>query len=523
MATTSFSPSSSSVLGGGYGEPVRLAAATTLVSLSLWLLTRLIKNASRKLPPGPKGLPLIGDIRHATDHGWLSSPERKNDYGEMMYVSVLGQGLLVLNSRRVAVDLLEKRSNMYSDRPHNIVLCDYMSEGLSLASTPNNDLLRRFRRATMDSFSKSGVSIFQPVQHREAMMLALDLMKNPPDRETHLRRHSMSIMLSINYHLPPAQSESDPLLVGITDRIRHISHTLEPGAHLVEFFPWLRYAPSMFAKWKREAQLWFVETTSLFERLVSNVADDLANGIDKPSFAAALIKNQEKYNLSERERAWIAGTMLFAGGETASSILEWWLLAMVAHPEIQTRAHSELDKVVGRARPPTFADLPSLPYIRAIVKETLRWAQVAPFGIPHRSTADDWYEGVFIPKGTVCMPNIRMINSDTGVFGADAIRFNPDRYLDAATEEREMGSTIFGFGRRVCLGRFIAEGTLAIDAATLLWAMRFERPKGVQGELDTETCVLEGFSARPVRFEVRASPRFPETKTLIVDALELYK
>jgi hypothetical protein len=56
-----------------------------------------------------------------------------------MYVSVLGQGILVLNSRRVAVDLLEKRSSIYSDRPHNIVLDEYMSEGLSVPSTPYND------------------------------------------------------------------------------------------------------------------------------------------------------------------------------------------------------------------------------------------------------------------------------------------------------------------------------------------------------------------------------------------------
>ncbi len=164
------------------------------------------------------------------------------------------------------------------------------------------------------------------------------------------------------------------------------------------------------------------------------------------------------------------------------------------------RAHSELDKVVGRARPPTFADLPSLPYVQAIVKETLRWAQVAPFGLPHRSTADDWYEGVFIPKGTICMANIRIINSDPGVFGEDAARFNPDRYLDNSgaertATEREMVSTVFGFGRRVCVGRFIAEGTLAIDVMTLLWAMRFERPEGAPSELDTETCVLNGFSA----------------------------
>lgn len=522
---------SSSVLGdgGGYGHPVRLAAATTIVGLLLCSLTKLVKTASRKLPPGPKGLPLIGDIRHATDQDWLCSAERKDEYGEMMYVSALGQGILVLNSRRVAVDLLEKRSSIYSDRPHNIVLCDYMSEGLSLASTPYNNLLRRFRRAALDSFSSSGVSVYRPIQNREAMILALDLMKSPSDRETHLRRHSLSIMLSINYHLPPAQSESDPFLLAITDRIRHISHTLEPGAHLVEFFPWLRYVPSMFARWKREAQRWFIESTSLFERLVNKVSDDLANGIDEPSFAAALIKNQEKYKLSERERAWLTGGMLFAGGETASAILEWWLLAMVAHPEVQTRAHSELDKVVGRARPPTFADLPSLPYVRAIVKEMLRWSQIAPFGVPHKSAADDWYEGAFIPRGTICLPNMRAINSDPSVFGEDAARFNPDRHLDGsgaertAPEEREMGSTVFGFGRRTCLGRHIAEGTLAIDVATLLWAMRLERPERVQGELDTETFVLEGLSARPVPFEVRASPRFPETETLIVDALELYK
>jgi cytochrome P450 len=187
----------------------------------------------------------------------------------------------------------------------------------------------------------------------------------------------------------------------------------------------------------------------------------------------------------------------FGGGETTSTILEWWLLAMVAHPEVQTRVHSELDKVVGGARPPTFADLPSLPYVRATVKEVLRWAQIAPFGVPHRSSADDWYEGMFIPKGTICLPNMRVINSDPGIFGGDAARFNPDRYLleRTETEERETGSTIFGFGRRVCLGRYIAQETLAIDFATLLWAMRFERPMGAQGELDTETFVVEGLSA----------------------------
>jgi cytochrome P450 len=174
---------------------------------------------------------------------------------------------------------------------------------------------------------------------------------------------------------------------------------------------------------------------------------------------------------------------------------------MIAYPEVQVRAHAELDEVVGLARPPTFADLPSLPYIRAMVKESLRWSSSMPFGVPHASSADDWYEGMFIPKGTVILPNTRVINFDPTVFGEDAARFNPARYLDekgqvkALMDRREEGHVSFGYGRRICPGRYVAEGTLAIDFATLLWALRFERLECAKGELDVHTLVHSGIGA----------------------------
>jgi len=191
------------------------------------------------------------------------------------------------------------------------------------------------------------------------------------------------------------------------------------------------------------------------------------------------------------------------GGETTSSTLLWWLLAMITYPEVQNQAHAELDEVVGSARPPTFADLPSLPYIRAMVKETLRWSLTVPFGVPHASSADDWYKGMFIPKGTICLQNMRLINSEPDVFGSDAEQFNPARYLDENRQVKvldgmEEGHMSFGFGRRICPGRYVAEGTLGIDIATLLWAMRFERPEGVQAELDVRTIVSGSVTAYAV-------------------------
>lgn len=77
----------------------------------------------------------------------------------------------------------------------------------------------------------------------------------------------------------------------------------------------------------------------------------------------------------------------------------------VLHPDVQLNAQEELDKVVGRSRLPDFSDLEELPYLEAVYKEVLRWFPIVPLGVPHRSTSDDEYRGMRIPKGTMILPN----------------------------------------------------------------------------------------------------------------------
>ena len=178
-----------------------------------------------------------------------------------MYVSALGKGVLVINSQRVAVDLLEKRSNIYSDRQSFISAGEFATRNLFLAMTPYGGLYvvdsltftyadlifqrwRRFRRVVVEGFSKSVVHRFYPIQGREALMLALALIKSPPDPEKHFYRHALSIMLSVNYHFPPVESEDDPAVVATANHLERMIYEMQPGSRLVEFFTWMRYIPS---------------------------------------------------------------------------------------------------------------------------------------------------------------------------------------------------------------------------------------------------------------------------------------
>jgi hypothetical protein len=137
-----------------------------------------------------------------------------------------------------------------------------------------------------------------------------------------------------------------------------------------------------------------------------------------------LAQNGHKYDLNVVESAWLTGSLYAAGSDTVSILplylmpstyflfsktaaaLSWFLLAMVVFPDVQKKAQAELDEVVGRGQLPTFAHYEKLAYIRALVKETLRWWPITPVGVPHCVIQDDTYESYHIPKGAICIPNV---------------------------------------------------------------------------------------------------------------------
>ncbi|PBK94480.1 cytochrome P450 [Armillaria gallica] len=511
----------------------------------LWFLTaivvvayttvRYLRSPWRNLPPGPRGLPLIGNLLELRGKQWLTFTELGRKYGDIMYFNLAGQPLVVLNSLKVAADLLDRRAGKFSDRPRNIVASDILTGGNMFPFAHYGEVWRRMRKAAHEGLNKAVVYRYHSIQTAEAVLLTAGVLAEPEKWDSHLRRTAASATMSVVYDTPPT-SEQDPSIKNINDFVSRITRAAKPGAHFVtcidDFL--IRYA-----KWKREAEESYAKDSAMFEGLFNVVKDRVAKGDERPSLASTLIQDAGRHNLTEKENSWLAATMYAGGSDTSSATMSWWTLAMVVYPETQKRAQAELDAVVGRDRLPSFADYEHLPYIRAMIKEILRWCAIADIpdsdsrslGIPHRSTEDDVYNGYFIPAGTILIANAWHLNRDPEMYGLDAEHFNPARHLDkdgkldpgsAATKEES--HVTYGFGRRICVGRHIANNTLFIDIAMMLWAMNIERAtdeNGVPLPLDVGGCVEEGLVNRPVPFKAKITPRFREAQAIVEQEQEL--
>ncbi|KAF5346116.1 hypothetical protein D9758_009952 [Tetrapyrgos nigripes] len=491
----------------------------------------IFRKPYSRLPPGPRGLPLVGNVfQFDPVKAWHLCEEYKRKYGPIVYLNFFGQPVVVINTKKVAYDLLVHRAANYSDRTRSIV-GDYMTGGMNSGLIRYGELQvlwRKFRRSSQFALSPKAIAQYQSLQQDEMVLMTYGMMYDPDHWTEEISRATSSIVLSMIYDLPPIKSLSDPFLNKIGDFNRRLSEVFYPGAHLVELLPILDYLPAWLAKWKRDAIKDFRFFSALFQKMFRVNKEQVVSGEEhRASFCATIAENQEKMAISDLECAWLAGSLHGAGHDTTYTMITWAIFAMIHFPEVQRRAQQQLDEVVGRSRIPSLADFKHLPYIRAIVQEArlvLRWRPVTPLGPTHYSVEDDYYEGYYIPKGTFCMPNIRSMNYDSEIYGPDAGDFKPDRFLDSCgniKDENDEGHFSYGFGYRDCVGRHLANNALFIAVSMLLWSMKIEPGKDENGKNvlpDINSEEMDGFMIRPAQFRVTLSPRFPDVEMILRQA-----
>lgn len=198
------------------------------------------------------------------------------------------------------------------------------------------------------------------------------------------------------------ESYQDQSVQSIRRCMTRLAQSFRPGYWKVDVYPFLRYfspytlifcvttcAYRFIPGYLSELRKGHQEELGLFLGLLEKVRERMASNHDTPpSFAKYLLERQQELGLADGEVAYMAGALFGAGSDTTSATLNAGIMAGALYPESQQKLWEELERVVGRERPPTLADQDSLPWVTAWVLEVMRWRPVTAGGFPHKATDD---------------------------------------------------------------------------------------------------------------------------------------
>ncbi|KAF7372765.1 Steroid 17-alpha-hydroxylase/17,20 lyase [Mycena sanguinolenta] len=400
------------------------AAAIALLGGVYLLRSRMVSRARR--PPGPSGLPLLGNV-----------------------FQVPGKPVFLIGDIRLAKEVLEKRSNKFSSRPI-IPYVRYHVDPAQVywAFSKQNKTHFVARKLTTGLMAAVRAGETEPLQQFEALLNVTHLLDDGGENWfNHIDRVSASMVLSAAFGLHcPTGKESD--LKEIVACIAEGLRLSNPTASIMNILPFLDIIPGPMP-WRIQARTHRKREDALYDKLITRAVSGEASGMN--TWAAAFT-SKDKPEGDQRRL-------------------------------MNQFARREIDAIVGEDRLPSFKDRPRLPFVEAIVRETLRWRPAVRLGVPHQSTADDVveYKGkeYFIPKGSIIYAVTWAIEHDQERF-EDHDSFQPDRFLDHTNNLKPGYETsAFGYGRRaditVCPGIPFAERTLWINIAMMLWTFNIRR------------------------------------------------
>ncbi|KAH7911996.1 cytochrome P450 [Hygrophoropsis aurantiaca] len=510
-----------------------LAVFCGVITVSLYL-----SNARRRkpppavsFPPGPKPRFIIGNILDInTSEPWLTYTDWKKAYGDIVYSRLLGQNFIILNSDKVAKALMDQRSAIYSDRPV-IATNKLFGVSFSTVSLPYGDEWRWHRKLFHSALHAEAATRYQDLYLQETHVLLENIAQVPTQFLAHLQGYVASIIMGLTYGYATAPRD-DPIVTSAVELVALLAEALSPErAALLSALPFLGYIPSWFpgANFKRCA----IRAHKLLNE-VKNIPFDIvkrrfAEGAAPPSMVADLLSQMDgKHDINRQEEVIndTAATVFLAGFETSASTLHSFILAMLLYPDVQKRAQAEIDAVIDSKRLPTFEDRYSLPYVDAILREVLRWHPVVPLGIPHATSTDDVYEGYFIPKGShnhscnfffadlyvgsLVIANIWAMARDEDKY-SNVADFVPERHFDSdgrLAPETIASNPIFGYGRRICPGRFAAEGLLWAAIVSILATFHISKATDSTGtDISVDEKFTTGIAVQPIPFPCEFTPR----------------
>ncbi|XP_065855845.1 iridoid oxidase-like [Euphorbia lathyris] len=498
-----------------------------------WLLTWftllfviiLIKRKSRRLdvnlrPPGPRAWPIFGNIFDLGALPHQSLHKLKSKYGAVIWLRLGFINTLVIQSAKEAEQLFKNHDILFSDRKIADVFTahNYYQGSLSLCRYGSNwRILRRLVTLGLMTSKKINESVYVRRKCIDKMIRFIEedaaaARAKGESAEIVLSRYvfvmTFNLMgnLIFSKDLVDSHSEEGSEFFDAMDKVMNWSGK----PNLADFMPYLKVFDPQRIRKNMEIELG--RTMNVLEKFMKERIEDRKSTKERDAkdFLDTILEYESNGNgpdkISTHNMLIIILEMFFGGTETTSGTTEWLMVELFRSPEAMRKVKEELNRVVGPKRKVEESDLDELPYLQAIIKETMRLHPVIPLLIPRNTLEEIKFMKYVIPKDTQVFVNAWAIGRDPDTW-EDPLCFRPERFLNSNIDYKGQNFELlpFGSGRRICAGMPLAHRILHLTVASLLHCFDWEIDQNSAVEA-TDLKEKFGFTVRKL-VRLRAIPK----------------
>ncbi|XP_057745766.1 cytochrome P450 83B1-like [Arachis stenosperma] len=457
---------------------------------------RTLVNKNKTFPPGPRGLPIIGNL-HQLDHSslYLQLFELSKKYGHIFSLQLGLRKAIVISSPELAKEILKNHDREFARRPNMIAQQKLSYNGLEMFFSQNNDYWREIRKICVSHlFSAKRVSSFSKIREFEVKQLIKKISSHASsEKVTNLNEVLMALTSTIICRIAFGRRYEDE---GV-ERSKFHSLFNEFQAMLITLFvsdyiPFLGWIDRLKGLHVRLDRI-FKELDEFCQEVIDehmNPNKDISEGEDIVDVLLQLKKQHSfSFDLTYDHIKAILSDIIVAATDTTAATAVWAMTALIKNPRVMKKVQEEIRNFGGQKDFLKEEDIQKCSYFKAVMKETLRLYLPGPLLMPKETNEKCTIYGYEIPAKTIVYINAWTIHRDSEAW-ENPQEFYPERFLENSIDFKGQDFELipFGAGRRICPGMHMALASLDLILANLLYSFDWELPEGVKNEdIDVET------------------------------------
>ncbi|MBA0668557.1 hypothetical protein Goklo_001453, partial [Gossypium klotzschianum] len=420
------------------------------------------RNLTQKLIPGPRKLPLIGNLHQLAGPGLLHRTLRDlaTKHGPIMHLQLGQVSTVVVSSAEMAKEIMKTHDIVFANRPFLVVAMITTYECTDIAFSPYGNYWRHLRKiCTEELLSAARVNSFQSIREEEVLNL-IETIKSNEGLAVNLSEKvfSMSYGITARAAFGKKCKNQDAFVSVISEESK-----VNSGFFVSEFFPSLKFL-DVVSGLKHRVEKIHGEADRILGNIVNDHKESIAKGIreDLVDVLLRLQENGEVPLTDNNIKAIIFVSQfpfttltwnldIFSGGsETSATVVDWAMSEMIKNPRVMTKAQAEVRQVFQGKGNVDETGIHQLKYLKCVIKETLRLHPVFPLLLPRECSQNCEVNGFEIPSKTRVIINAWAIGRDPNHW-VEPEKFEPERFINSSVDF--VGTNFefipFGAGRRI--------------------------------------------------------------------------